>query len=54
MNCHVSASRSTAWRRRLERWLSPSRFSRWSIGTRIIALVLTVAVPLNLVIFAVV
>jgi two-component sensor histidine kinase len=36
------------------RWLSRSRFSRWTIGARIIAIVLALAVPLNLVIAAVV
>jgi hypothetical protein len=35
-----------------KRWLSTSRFSCWTIGARTTALVLTLAVPLNLVIFA--
>jgi PAS domain S-box-containing protein len=39
---------------RSKRWLSVPRFSHWSIGARIAAVVLTLAVPLNLVIAGVV
>ncbi|MBI4725575.1 MAG: PAS domain S-box protein, partial [Rhodomicrobium sp.] len=39
---------------RLKRWFSASRFSRWTIAARIAAIVLTLAVPLNLIVVAVV
>jgi PAS domain S-box-containing protein len=39
---------------RLKRWLAGLRISRWTIGVRIAAIVLTLALPLNLVILAVV
>jgi hypothetical protein len=48
------ASHSATLDKPLERWLSTFRFSRWSIGTRIGALVLTLVVPLNVVVFVVI
>ena len=39
---------------KLKRWLAGLRISRWTIAARIAAIVLTLALPLNLVIFAVV
>ncbi len=54
----ASQSRAAAYRgalrQRVKRWLSESHFSRWTIGARIIAIVLALAAPLNLVIAAVV
>ena len=51
-----SQSRAADFRdsRRVKRRLSKSHLSRWTIGARIIAIVLALAVPLNLVIVAVV
>ncbi len=45
---------ASALGKKLECWLAAPRFSRWTIAARITAIVLTLAVPLNLVIFAVV
>jgi len=45
---------ASALGKKLECWLAAPRFTRWTIAARITAIVLTLAVPLNLVIFAVV
>ena len=52
MSFDLPVSGSAAFGTRLERWISILRFSHWTIGTRISALVLALVVPLNLVIFA--
>jgi PAS domain S-box-containing protein len=46
--------RAGAWDRWLGRWLSKPSLSRWTIGARLTAITLALAVPLNLVILAVI
>jgi PAS domain S-box-containing protein len=51
MSIEILAPRSIPLVKRLQHWLSVPHLSRWPIGVRIAALVLALAVPLNLVIF---